>query len=172
ASHRAAWYPWMLLAAGALMSVTANAIHAVIAADADVPGLLAACVAAVPPLVLLAITHLTVILTRPITPNETPATDATIAEPVDEANIDGDQGDAMWGMVPELPRPATAPPTDDAPVVSADAGERDRRTLAADLRGRGWSNRRIAEHFGVHPSTVGRWLPQPLSEPIEQETSL
>src|SRR5699024_6172112 len=58
ASHRAAWYPWMLLAAGALMSVTANAIHAVIAADADVPGLLAACVAAVPPLVLLAITHL------------------------------------------------------------------------------------------------------------------
>lgn len=69
AGHRAAWYPWMLLAAGALVSVTANALHAVIAADADVPGLLAAAVAAVPPLVLLAITHLTVILTRPIAPN-------------------------------------------------------------------------------------------------------
>src|SRR5690625_1475917 len=56
--HRAAWYPWMLLAAGALVSVTANALHAVIAA-----------------------------------------------------------------------------------------------------------------HFGVHPSTVGRWLPQPLSTTNEQETS-
>ena len=36
ASQRSAWYPWLLLAAGALVSVTANAIHAVVAADADV----------------------------------------------------------------------------------------------------------------------------------------
>lgn len=63
--QRTAWYPWALLTAGAVVSVTANAIHAVVAADADVPGLLAASVAAVPPLVLLAITHLTVLLTRP-----------------------------------------------------------------------------------------------------------
>ncbi|WP_308465208.1 DUF2637 domain-containing protein [Rathayibacter soli] len=61
-----AWYPWLLLMAGALVSVTANALHAVVSADADVPGALAASVAAVPPLVLLAITHLTVILTRPV----------------------------------------------------------------------------------------------------------
>lgn len=66
AGQRAAWYPWALLAGGALVSVTANAIHAVVAADADVPGVLAACVAAVPPVVLLAITHLTVVLTRPV----------------------------------------------------------------------------------------------------------
>jgi hypothetical protein len=44
--------------------VAANAIHAVVAAETGVPALLAAAVAAVPPLVLLAITHLTVILTR------------------------------------------------------------------------------------------------------------
>src|SRR5690625_7958072 len=49
ASHRAAWYPWMLLAAGALMSVTASAVYPVIAAYAYVPGLLAACVAAIRP---------------------------------------------------------------------------------------------------------------------------
>lgn len=63
AGNRSAWYPWALLIGGAVVSVTANAIHAVIAADADVPSVLAGAVAAVPPVVLLAITHLTVILT-------------------------------------------------------------------------------------------------------------
>ena len=60
----AAWYAWTLLIAGALVSVTANALHAIVAADASVPGMLAAAVAAVPPLVLLASTHLTVVLIR------------------------------------------------------------------------------------------------------------
>lgn len=64
AGQRAAWYPWLLLMAGAAVSVAANAIHAVVAADTDVPSALAGSVAAVPPLVLLAITHLTVVLTR------------------------------------------------------------------------------------------------------------
>ncbi|GAA2185202.1 hypothetical protein GCM10009786_00590 [Leucobacter alluvii] len=64
AGNRASWYPWALLVGGAVVSVTANAIHAVIAADADVPSILAGAVAAVPPVVLLAITHLTVILAR------------------------------------------------------------------------------------------------------------
>ena len=64
AGQHAAWYPWLLLMAGAAVSVAANAIHAVVAADADVPSAIAGSVAAVPPLVLLAITHLTVVLTR------------------------------------------------------------------------------------------------------------
>lgn len=64
AQQREAWYPWLLLIAGAAVSVAANAIHAVVAADADVTAALAGAVAAVPPLVLLAITHLTVVLTR------------------------------------------------------------------------------------------------------------
>ena len=62
-----AWYPWALLICGALVSVAANALHAIVAADASVPGVLAATVAAVPPLVLLASTHLTVVLTRSTT---------------------------------------------------------------------------------------------------------
>ena len=70
AGQRSAWYPWALLVGGALVSVTANAIHAVVAADADVPRMLAASVAAVPPVVLLAITHLTVILTRTTDPDK------------------------------------------------------------------------------------------------------
>ena len=64
AGQRGAWYPWMLLMIGAAVSVAANSIHAVVAADADVLPVLAASVAAVPPLVLLAITHLTVVLTQ------------------------------------------------------------------------------------------------------------
>ena len=50
----------------ALSGMTAGPmpLHAIVAADVDVPGVLAASVAAVPPVVLLAITHLTVILTR------------------------------------------------------------------------------------------------------------
>lgn len=62
--QRGAWYPWALLMIGAAVSVAANSIHAVVAADADVLPILAAAVAAVPPFVLLAITHLTVVLTQ------------------------------------------------------------------------------------------------------------
>ncbi|AZT94741.1 MAG: DUF2637 domain-containing protein [Brevibacterium aurantiacum] len=80
--HRSAWYPWALLIAGAGMSVTANAAHAIVAATASVPALLAAIVAAVPPLVLLASTHLTVVLTRSTkTTIESPATEPPVVEP-------------------------------------------------------------------------------------------
>lgn len=47
--RQAAWYPWALLIGGALVSVIANAAHALVTAEASVPGLLAATVAAVPP---------------------------------------------------------------------------------------------------------------------------
>ena len=46
-------------------------------------------------------------------------------------------------------------------VTAADAdGGADRRALAAELREQDWSNKAIARHLGVHPSTVGRWLPR------------
>lgn len=78
--HRTAWYPWSLLIAGALVSVTANAAHALIAAIVSVPGLLAATVASVPPLVLLASTHLTVILIRSTKPTDSHEPPAGIPE--------------------------------------------------------------------------------------------
>lgn len=145
AGQRSAWYPWALLTGGALVSVTANAIHAVVAADADVPGLLAASVAAVPPVVLLAITHLTVILTRSQTPAAGPTASAVAAAPRNAVTLD----------------PA-------APLVSSVIGEltahrsnepiEDRRARGHVLRDAGWSNKRIARELGVHPSTVGRWF--------------
>ena len=131
AGQRSAWYPWALLVGGALVSVTANAIHAVVAADADVPRMLAASVAAVPPVVLLAITHLTVILTR----TTDPAT-------------------ALAAPAKSMP----ALPSGETEVTRRDDGVADRRALGWELREAGWSNKRIARELGVHPSTVGRWF--------------
>ncbi|WP_449280375.1 DUF2637 domain-containing protein [Leucobacter sp.] len=162
AGQRSAWYPWALLAAGAIVSVTANALHAVVAADADVPGVLAASVAAVPPLVLLAITHLTVILTRPV-----PGFEA-LQPLVGIGDARNEPTETVSGPPPALPGDrATAEsvraetPHDEeqaeTTVVDGPVG-RDRRDVAASLRGQGWSNKRIARHLGVHPSTVGRWF--------------
>lgn len=140
AGQRSAWYPWALLIGGALVSVTANAIHAVVAADADVPGILAASVAAVPPVVLLAITHLTVILTRapapePNAPDLPALAVATGAEPSQTPPLS--DAESLLELASE---PAAADPLD--PV--------DRRAMGWELREAGWSNKRIARELGVH----------------------
>lgn len=129
AGSRGAWYPWALLFAGALISVTGNALHAIVTATSEVPLLLAAAVAAVPPLVLLAITHLTSVLARH-------ATVSTVAGPA---------------LVPEVKYEVVAT---EALTTSLTA----KAGTAAELSASGWSNRAIAKHLGVHPSTVGRWL--------------
>lgn len=127
--NKANWYPWLLLGSGAAVSVTANAAHALVIADHDVPKALAACVAAVPPLVLLAITHLTVILTRQ---TQTDPVAATACE----------TGDS----VPESPKEVGL-------AVLPEPRER-----ALRMRADGLSNKAIAKATGVHPSTVGRWF--------------
>lgn len=158
---RAAWYPWALLIGGALVSVTANALHAVVAADATVPGGLAACVAAVPPVVLLAITHLTVVLTRtsavPSTAPQSaspPATAAASETLPDHGMVEAARPQPKHGLavaiVPEL--------TPAAVATTVGAAGADRRERAVELHERGWSNKRIARELEVHPSTVGRWF--------------
>lgn len=153
--HRPTWYPWTLLAAGAVVSVTANAIHAIIAADTDVPSVLAASVAAIPPLVLLAITHLTVILTRPVTTDQ-----KLTAVPVLAATERRQEVTVIEPTQPDLsgePLPAAAAPLPQLSEAVVSVSER--RAEAAQLREvEGWSNKQIARHLGVHPSTVGRWF--------------
>ncbi|WP_052067994.1 DUF2637 domain-containing protein [Rhodococcoides fascians] len=58
--HR--WYAWSLLAAGAALSLAGNTLHATY--TGELPVAVRILVAAVPPLCLLAVTHLTVLLTR------------------------------------------------------------------------------------------------------------
>ena len=167
AGQRSAWYPWALLTGGALVSVTANAIHAVVAADADVPGILAASVAAVPPVVLLAITHLTVILTRTPNPDPEPSGRAQVAvlatASADPAPDELEAVPASLGVAELASAPAEAESLDPA----------DRRALGWELREAGWSNKRIARELGVHPSTVGRWftpahLPTDITETADE----
>lgn len=145
----AAWYAWSLLAAGALVSVTANSLHAVVAADATVPGVLAAAVAAVPPMVLLASTHLTVVLirsTRPIADAQPAAESLIEPEPVAPPSAL-----APTSTMPELDAALT-------PRTGQEDEAADRRVRADELREAGWSNKRIARELHVHPSTVGRWF--------------
>lgn len=72
-SRRAVWYAWFLLAVGALVSVGSNGAHAVISGH----GWAGAAAASVPPVVLLATTHLTVLLMAapesPASPTQVPA---------------------------------------------------------------------------------------------------
>lgn len=61
--RRALVYPWSLLFFGAIVSTAANSVHAILTVEASqsgIPPLVSALVAAMPPVVLLAITHLTV----------------------------------------------------------------------------------------------------------------
>lgn len=146
--QRAAWYPWLLLMAGTAVSVTANALDATVAAEADVPVLLAACVAAVPPLVLLASTHLTVVLVRAHRAAERATVQAERTEVAEDAEAAG-------------------------PGAATDSvGSAGRREVAARLREQEWSNKAIARELGVAPSTVGRWFARAelLSAPDGQET--
>jgi hypothetical protein len=142
AGQRGAWYPWMLLMIGTAVSVAANSIHAVVAADADVLPVLAASVAAVPPLVLLAITHLTVVLTQRFR--------------------------LHVSSTAETPRDLS---TEVVPIRSlSDVPEKGaRRSVAALMRQRGMSNKEIASATGVHPSTVGRWFAGTIGTPEVQK---
>lgn len=150
-----AWYPWALLICGALVSVAANALHAIVAADASVPAMLAATVAAVLPLVLLASTHLTVVLTRsttaPPSTAQAPPELSAATEPV--AAIESEEE------------------RDAEPEAELVLGRRERATR---LREAGWSNKAIADELGVHASTVGRWFTPPVEKPettTEMETT-
>ena len=142
AGQRSAWYPWMLLMIGAAVSVAANSIHAVVAADADVRPVLAASVAAVPPLVLLAITHLTVVLTQRFRLHVSSTAETS--------------RDLSTEVVPI--RSLVEVPEKGA-----------RRSVAALMRQRGMSNKEIASATGVHPSTVGRWFAGRIGTPEVQK---
>ena len=159
AGTRTAWYPWMLLICGAGLSVTANGVHAIVSKGADVPAVLAASVAAVPPLVLLAITHLTVVLARH-QPSEGTHEPRETTEPHVMPVARSVPASESRFLVPALEPPPTAEAASSdlaRPESSETVESVPVREVAEALREGGWSNKKIARHLGVHPSTVGRW---------------
>ncbi|UOQ56386.1 DUF2637 domain-containing protein [Leucobacter allii] len=164
-------FAWMLLAAGTGVSVAANITHAILTADERFPAVVAALVASVPPLVLVAMTHLTVELIR----NAAPKLSTPPATPGQGLVVEAQQ-------LPAPDRPALEAPgenaeTDDEPEPEAQARTEDQpgtatrspsrqgreanRREAARLAAQGLSYREIARRHGVHPTTVARWLNAP-----------
>ncbi|WP_235945809.1 DUF2637 domain-containing protein [Metallococcus carri] len=160
--RRAARYPWTLLLAGAGVSVLANASHAVVAADARVPAVLAALVAAVPPIVLVATTHLTVQLTHH------PVSDGHADLPLHAGVTRADAASPDRGVpATETRKRLTELPNTIVAAPNARSGEAVQEALRLRTD-RGLTNRQIAAHLGVHPSTVGRWLKStPARQPSE-----
>lgn len=211
--HARTGYPWTLLVTGAGISVVANATHALVAADPTVPRLLAASVASVPPLVLVASTHLTVVLIRSAHHQRDTTVDAEMgdahartqhaavtteanrtkaipqktsqSEPSSRAQSAPDPMSRITGSslvepaAPDNAAPAETPasPGEAGPTAEgAPADARTRRAEAAQLQAEGWSNRKIAAHLQVHPSTIGRWLarsepPTTTTDPSEENAS-
>lgn len=147
-------FAWLLLSAGAAVSVAANVTHAAVAADARVGAVIAALVASVPPLVLLAMTHLTVeLLHNADTPSE-PDVDAPTPEQATVALL---AAPARTRQAPAAIERAARPRTGS-----------DARARAVALAADGVSQRQIAAELGVHPTTIGRWLSVP-DQPAEGE---
>ena len=85
---RAVWYAWFLLAVGAVVSVGSNGVHAMLTGH----GWAGAAAASVPPVVLLATTHLTVLLMAAPEASALPArvpAAVVVPEPVPEPGPDG-----------------------------------------------------------------------------------
>lgn len=163
-------FAWLLLGAGSGVSVAANITHAVVASDTRVPALIAALVASVPPLVLLAMTHLTVELTRNTTPIPTVREPSIRPLASDQATtateVDATHQSAQDAVLkpPETtaatrPKPNTAARPLTVRGRNAQQGEARVRALALDAEG--VSKRQIAAQLGVHPTTVGRWVNAP-----------
>jgi len=162
-------FAWLLLVAGAGISVAANITHALVVADDRVPALIAAFVASVPPLTLVASTHLTVELIRNTTPLPVPETLIASTEhlPAQSAQPLLDPGDAAElgpEEVAELEAPAAAEPalaaaTEAVSVSRAEQQARVRQlALQTDPK---LSQAQIGAAVGVHATTVGRWLAAP-----------
>jgi hypothetical protein len=153
AGKRGTGYAWALLAAGALMSVASNAAQAW-RLDTESP-LIAAAVATVPPVVLLAATHMTVILTRPgqaptAAPPPAPPPPCT-ADPGSERPVSAPEAAPVQG------RPSSQP---SSPSTDA-AGDEARAWLmekARRMRADGWSVAEIADDLGRSVGTIRRWL--------------
>ena len=112
---RAVWYAWFLLAVGAVVSVGSNGVHAMVTGH----GWAGAAAASVPPVVLLATTHLTVLL---MAAPESPAAPARVPTTVVAPELQpepGPDGGGTSDLVDghAIGAPAVEPVGTDAPAA-------------------------------------------------------
>lgn len=113
---RAVWYAWFLLAVGAVVSVGSNGVHAMLTGH----GWAGAAAASVPPVVLLATTHLTVLL---MAAPEASAAPAQVPAAVIAPELQPEPGPDNGGGTPALvdghanEEPAVEPAVTEAPAA-------------------------------------------------------
>lgn len=113
---RAVWYAWFLLAVGAVVSVGSNSVHAMLTGH----GWAGAAAASVPPVVLLATTHLTVLL---MAAPEASAAPAQVPAAVVVPELQPEPGPDNGGGIPALvdghanEEPAVEPAVTEAPAA-------------------------------------------------------
>ncbi|MEV1134524.1 helix-turn-helix domain-containing protein [Rhodococcus coprophilus] len=173
-------YAWLLLLAGAAISVAGNVLHASLP-EGELPVWLCATVAAVPPIALVAVTHLAVILRRThanananapdliamnapsaaqaqsaifpqVSPRDTTECDTATA-PVKHYEHVGATSSVGDTDPPHLHQLTAAPVTD----ATASDGGYEMRAKGVALLDQGMSVCDIAERLGVHRATVYRW---------------
>jgi len=182
-------YAWLLLVCAALVSVGGNVAQAA-RLSTEEPTWIAASVATIPPLVLLAATHMTVILTRPddnpplATANQPVEMHGMVAVPVgsemtvtpamdglglsDDVKISVDRApDRLDQGVDAVIPIASSSPQPVLPEADDQFGD-ELRTLkvgkAVSMRAAGWSTKDIATELGVTPGSVRRYLKPALSD--------
>ncbi|CED91278.1 Protein of unknown function (DUF2637) [Actinomyces succiniciruminis] len=151
---RAVWYAWTLLAGGAVVSVGSNGVHAV----ATGHGIAGAAAAAVAPVVLLAMTHLTVLLLEKPTDTAVEVAGTLTAQQEETAN------QALPSApTPDAAEPAQLPAGDgDEPVPAAREEEArvglEEWVRAKEEAGATVTGAMVAELLGCSASTGRRRL--------------
>lgn len=168
---------WAVLGVSALVSVASNAVHAVVAASADLPPMLAAAIATAAPISLLAATHGIAVLSK-LEVGMPSATSVAVIDEVQETRVVS-ESEPESEIEAEVPQPVTndAPPTADEPgkhhlpndtwdrvAVQLERDQLTTRPIAEvtkilQLRySRDMSKTQIARELALHHSTVGRVL--------------
>ncbi|WP_251153770.1 DUF2637 domain-containing protein [Cellulosimicrobium sp. Marseille-Q4280] len=140
-------YPWALLIGGVVVSVAANAVHAVLT-ETEVPDVVAIAVATVPPIALVASTHLSALLLD----RTSPAAGAlTFPWPRRRPAQHAQPAQASAPALTEVPEPAPAATTKARtrkPATARPAGERTTSASMQDMRA--WYDEQLAA--GVKPT--------------------
>ncbi|MGW5267278.1 DUF2637 domain-containing protein [Rhodococcus sp. NPDC003994] len=164
-------YAWFLLGCGATVSIAANVAYPLLP-PGPTPEAVQALVSLVPPVALLAVTHLTAILQRAPRPAAARIAPHTTAQLSPHAAPPAAAPTPQQAAQPDAtehpaPQPPAAPTDDAAAAPAADEAEAAAALAPVDLEPRdrarrlhqaGYAKRAIGRILDVDEKTVRRWL--------------